>query len=155
MPAIQAAHCYGMPGMPECINRFKKDKSRGRKKPKKTSKQTKINPPKPKENLPSKQPTDSNTPQKRTQKIQNVSEDWVRKILIVCFISYTFFTHKGVFLSGIRLQMTYGETLAIIHYIFYYMKHIYYNEQMIVNKILKHKDDHRRKEGEVIFKHLE
>lgn len=34
------------------------------------------------------------------------------------------------------------------------MKQIYYNEQTIVNKILKYKDDPRRKEGELIFKYL-
>lgn len=35
------------------------------------------------------------------------------------------------------------------------MKHIYYNEQTIVNKILKYKDDSRRTEEELIFKYLE
>lgn len=117
----QGAHCYGDLGMPKSINSFKKDKF-SEKNPNKT---------------------------KQLKKTQQKSER--EKYYFFCFISYTSFTLKCVLLSGIRLWMPWGETLAITHCRFCYMNSVYYNEQRIVNKILKYKGHLRKKRGRAHF----
>lgn len=71
------------------------------------------------------------------------------------FISYVLFLALFLPLRVCYCLESDSKWLAITHYRFYYMNSIYYNEQRIINKILKYKDDFRRKDGEFVFKYLE